>query len=147
MYSTPPGTPSGVSLACLSCHDGVMDDAHNFLHGSFIQNDEIACSQCHRGDPFGGETNEPPYTSSGIREAFIIGHDLSNDHPISMPYPYPANPELKSVADVTSSGLRLFYSDNRVECASCHDPHDPTYRPFLRKSNQNSDLCLTCHIK
>lgn len=33
-----------------------------------------------------------------------------------------------------------------VECASCHDPH--TVRPlFLRNSTDQSELCLTCHVK
>ncbi len=36
-----------------------------------------------------------------------------------------------------------------VECASCHDPHEDTKRPvsFLRIANNNSDVCLSCHIK
>ncbi|WP_207063266.1 hypothetical protein [Motiliproteus sp. SC1-56] len=52
-----------------------------------------------------------------------------------------------------------------VECGSCHDPHntasnydtgiatsadslaDGTTTDFLRKSNANSDICLTCHNK
>ncbi|MBI2313863.1 MAG: cytochrome c3 family protein [Betaproteobacteria bacterium] len=33
-----------------------------------------------------------------------------------------------------------------VECASCHDPHTTTSL-FLRLSNANSALCLTCHNK
>lgn len=43
---------------------------------------------------------------------------------------------------------------NQLECASCHEPHahgdsaTPTSNfPFLIKSNQNSNLCLTCHNK
>jgi hypothetical protein len=53
--------------------------------------------------------------------------------------------------------IRLYDSGNGpvVECASCHDPHgvpsgaagskfNPT---FLRKTNQNSAVCLTCHAK
>lgn len=32
-----------------------------------------------------------------------------------------------------------------VECASCHDPHTDRSL-FLRISNSNSALCLTCHI-
>jgi putative hemolysin len=53
--------------------------------------------------------------------------------------------------------IRLYDSGNgpSVECASCHDPHGvPSAGPgsrfnptFLRKSNQNSAVCLTCHSK
>jgi predicted CXXCH cytochrome family protein len=35
----------------------------------------------------------------------------------------------------------------RVECASCHDPHNTTNGTFLRRSNAGSGVCLTCHIK
>ena len=35
----------------------------------------------------------------------------------------------------------------RVECASCHDPHNTTNGTFLRRSNAGSGLCLTCHVK
>jgi mono/diheme cytochrome c family protein len=55
------------------------------------------------------------------------------------------------------SDIRLYDSGNGpvVECASCHDPHgvpsagagskfNPT---FLRKTNENSIVCLTCHSK
>jgi len=34
-----------------------------------------------------------------------------------------------------------------VECYTCHDPHDAMHRPFLRISNSDSSLCLTCHNK
>lgn len=34
-----------------------------------------------------------------------------------------------------------------VECASCHDPHNPANGTFLRVSNANSDVCLSCHVK
>lgn len=43
---------------------------------------------------------------------------------------------------------------NQLECASCHEPHmhgdsavATSNFPFLIKSNQNSNLCLTCHNK
>jgi predicted CXXCH cytochrome family protein len=34
-----------------------------------------------------------------------------------------------------------------VECASCHDPHTPNNGTFLRVSNNQSGLCLSCHVK
>ncbi|WP_428645273.1 cytochrome c3 family protein [Roseibium sp.] len=34
-----------------------------------------------------------------------------------------------------------------VECASCHDPHNPVNGTFLRIANDNSDVCLACHVK
>ena len=34
-----------------------------------------------------------------------------------------------------------------VECGSCHDPHSDTNPTFLRVSNNQSGVCLACHIK
>jgi predicted CXXCH cytochrome family protein len=34
-----------------------------------------------------------------------------------------------------------------VECASCHDPHSDANPTFLRRSNAQSALCLSCHVK
>lgn len=34
-----------------------------------------------------------------------------------------------------------------VECASCHDAHNPTNGTFLRSTNTGSALCLACHVK
>ncbi|MBN4058944.1 cytochrome c3 family protein [bacterium AH-315-J04] len=38
--------------------------------------------------------------------------------------------------------------NGRVECTSCHDPHNQSGAPYmLVKSNARSALCLTCHKK
>jgi len=36
-------------------------------------------------------------------------------------------------------------SGKRIECVTCHDPHDNGHRPFLRVDLQ--ELCLVCHSK
>ena len=85
-----------------------------------------------------------------------IGTDLTNDHPISITYTVGnaslyatttaltgwtvnENPTSPTIADV------LF--NDKIECASCHDPHDNTNGEFLRVSNSGSALCLSCHNK
>ena len=35
----------------------------------------------------------------------------------------------------------------KVQCASCHDPHNNVNEPFLTKTNDGSQLCFTCHLK
>jgi predicted CXXCH cytochrome family protein len=38
-----------------------------------------------------------------------------------------------------------------VECGSCHDPHEAaattTEVSFMRIENNNSNVCLSCHVK
>lgn len=48
----------------------------------------------------------------------------------------------KSTGVGTISGTQPF-----VECASCHDPHVDNGTTFLRRSNDNSAVCLACHDK
>ncbi|MCF6282181.1 MAG: cytochrome c3 family protein [Candidatus Polarisedimenticolaceae bacterium] len=185
MYTSPTmdasclATPSGVSLACLSCHDaaagngvGGGDGAVSAGNGSGDQHDLVnpsnsvpdfalsggaggaSCNACH------GESGRLPEDTAGSRlgpsgswpklmEEWQIGNDLGNDHPISILYAdtladdrffnTPPDP-VKGWSDV-----KLY--EGRVECPSCHNPHDPDNRPFLRKTINGSALCLTCHNK
>lgn len=191
--SQTPTAPGLNSLACLACHDGqtAIDSIINmpgsgryqasqatsvdkgFLSAwtnpsgvsTFAHLSLTECMACH--SPGAG------IVGSGATsfEAFLIGTDLSNDHPIGVTFPQ-KNPDYKQ-----PSGVRpavLFYDRNangrpdsdeirlyntagtyEVECASCHDPHGvPSAGPgsafnptFLRVSNSASQVCLTCHSK
>lgn len=103
-----------------------------------------------------------------------LGTDMRNDHPIGVAYPatFFDAPDFKR--PLGNSGGTLFFDGNgdgvidsgdvrlyddtgvpKVECGSCHDPHGvpsagdgSVFRPtFLRVTNTNSVLCLTCHNK
>lgn len=114
-----PGAVTGVSRACLSCHDGTV-----------------------ALDSFGGASGTHFMTGSER-----LGTDLSNDHPVSIDYlrgPAPAgDPDLNDPA--TLADVRLFSS--KVECASCHNAHNNVNSNFLRVNNSGSALCLRCHNK
>lgn len=118
--------PTGISKLCLSCHDGTVAI-----------------------DSFAGATG-----TSFVTGAALVGTDLSDDHPISFTYNNAlatTDGELEAPS-TASSGLGgtidadMLFS-GKLECASCHDVHDDTISPFLRKTNVSSALCLTCHQK
>jgi predicted CXXCH cytochrome family protein len=130
------GKPTGVSLACLSCHDGVTA-FDTLINKPGNGNGTLPVFQ-------GLETGKMP---PGITN---LGQDLKNDHPIS--FVYDATLSLSDgglVSPVDSfmvvKGIPLYQS--KVECASCHNVHDNTNEPFLRSTNVGSALCLKCHIK
>ena len=54
------------------------------------------------------------------------------------------NPTSTSYVD---SGSEVPLFGGKVQCASCHDPHDATYTPFLVVDNTGSALCRKCHTK
>ena len=124
-----PVGPGSVSLLCLCCHDGIIS-TENILPDFSFHGKSPECTNCHSMlDPAAA-----PFT------------DLSDDHPVSIPYSL-VSPGLheRPINDVFPNGVRLF--EGRVECASCHNVHDPDNRPFLRIADSGSALCYTCHIK
>jgi len=113
-------TPGPTSLICLGCHDGTIGMS------------TIGSSHC---------------MLTGVREGFRLppGWDVWRDHPIGIPYPHEPT-EYHPASFVEARGLPL--PEGRVECISCHDPHNEAGLPFLLwTSNRRSSLCLTCHIK
>lgn len=142
-------TPSPISLLCLSCHDGTMAvDMVVFRPGNFdsaadkamhmrinAADNTISCGKCHNGR---------------VAHDISIKHldtDLRNDHPISMRYAgllrVDADFRLPHTPQGFDNGVKLY--EGRVECASCHNVHNPEKDLLLRV---NSDvLCQTCHTK
>jgi predicted CXXCH cytochrome family protein len=118
------GQPAGISKACLSCHDGTV-----------------------AMDSFGANAGTHMMTG-----AAMVGTNLSDDHPISFTYDTAlATSDAGLVSPASTSFVDAAHSvplfAGKMECASCHDVHNNTSAPFLRKSNNGSALCLTCHNK
>lgn len=167
MYSSPtldaamPATPTGVALACLSCHDGTLGI----------------------NAPIGGLGTNTAYY---IDPSFKIGPDLHTTHPISFTYdaalaakdgqlenpatyhigdpktlltvntpPVPATWDGTSLTGKTLNEALL--TDGKMQCTSCHDPHKligsaPSSGIMVKISGQDATgrgslICRTCHIK
>lgn len=115
--------PSGVSLLCLTCHDGVslLDNSGTDLVTTMT-------------------TIDPTAVRNG-------GND---EHPISIAYTTEligADGGLQTIATATP---RLS-ADGTVECSSCHDVHNDlninSGVGLLAANNNGSSICLTCHAK
>lgn len=134
--------PNASSLACLSCHDGVSSqgpsagpssDAHSIINPPNDDPGGPNCTACH----FHSGNTYPikPWQTGPI---------MSDDHPISISYSTSVanNP---TAFNATPLVVKLFGINNNVECATCHDPHDPANGNFLRINNAGSALCNSCH--
>jgi len=164
--SAPSNPPTGVSKACLSCHDGTL-----------------GINQMINRPGSGSGTNPDSATDWKIGGAgssnnmALIGTDLRDDHPVSIVYgdakSYGSGAAigtdshqagfrgatLLGTRPVVQNGnvtLPLYGSSattGKVECGSCHDPHEErsfvagSSVYFLRAMNTGSQLCLTCHLK
>jgi len=133
---------SSVSILCLSCHDGTVNEI-----GSRVINKV--------GNPMTMVDTNGTWTKSGV----VWDGRTPVNHPVGFDYllAQSQNPDkLRPARDVTAllgEGFNVFFWStqtapyyNSMECATCHTVHDPANSPFLRISNANNALCLACHI-
>ncbi len=106
------------------------------------------CIRCHDGTIAKDFTPTPlkgrvvNIQNPGI---FGTGHG-SSDHPVGVKYPM-LDRGFKPASVVTSQG-RIVLPAGKVECISCHDPHNQSELPYmLVTTNARSNLCLSCHRK
>jgi predicted CXXCH cytochrome family protein len=127
-------TPGNTSLLCLSCHDG-----------------SIAVNSYGNGSQLSVSTG-----TTFMTPQYRIGGDkyLGNHHPIGFNYDdvQAVDPEIRN-ADAAMmtpiTFIRDHLANSRMECATCHSVHNKgnTGERLLWRSDQNSELCLTCHDK
>lgn len=146
---TCPARPGGISMVCMSCHDGTGGmEVHGGNQPSTagvspnmtgVSNKREECFKCHANAP------DSIYSKTLKAMGAAEQQDLRNYHPVSRAYP--ASPSFKSPPDATKGWLDVRLFDGKVECPSCHAVHDPTVVPFLSMTNNGSALCLKCHNK
>ena len=120
-----PGQPDGSSVLCLSCHDGTIA-----LGNVLSRTEDILFA--------GGVTRMPAGRSN-------LTTDLSDDHPVSFVYNAALAASDGQLRDPASVMHPVVIEGGKVQCRSCHDPHNNIYPDFLVASNQFSGLCISCH--
>lgn len=130
-YDAPVLAAGQSSRICLSCHDGTiaLGTVKNINGGTSITMG-------------GGVTTMPVGTAN-------FGSNLSDDHPVGYAYLTAKDTELITRAWPWPKGVQLDPNTalGRVECRTCHEPHDNQYTKFLRTSNAGGAICKTCHQK
>ena len=119
------------SLLCMSCHDGTV------APGTFYNEPNPT-----------GNTSSAGVITSGAN----MGTDLSNDHPVNFTY---ASSVTNGDTELVAEASIVAYLDTgavggRVQCSSCHDPHDEgpdADVDFMRVTLASSAMCTTCHLK
>lgn len=149
------GQPGGVSLLCLSCHDG-----------SIAVNEYGYAPSLSRGGAGAGHA----VVNIATHPRALIGGagNLSNHHPIGFDYdavaavdfeirtsdaPLPgatANPV--AAGGVKANGPQTIgdlLANGMMECVTCHDVHNTKNggTKFTWVDDLNSNFCFTCHMK
>lgn len=143
--------PDGISLACLSCHDGTIAvdsivnapgsgtawsgsaATNHYTLSQYPDQSTNSCLLCHRTGVV---------TSGASFEAMALTQNLSGQHPISMNYPTAAQDPAFNQSYTNNGKIAWFeetgnsraddnelklYSDGaggyKVQCATCHNPH------------------------
>ncbi len=116
-------TPGLGTTACLRCHDGT------------IASDAVGGMRAGR-DRFANKRGLGLFTAGPQR----------TDHPVGVAYPQ-FDQGFRPLTSVVAQGT-VALPAGRVECNSCHDPHNASGERFmLVTSNARSALCRTCHKK
>ncbi|MBI5700518.1 hypothetical protein HZC34_01570 [Candidatus Saganbacteria bacterium] len=119
-----PGQPDGASKLCLGCHDGTVAVGSTTSMGIISG------------------------LAANIQGSANIGTNLSGSHPVSFVYDNNLavlNGELVNPSNLT--GQVKLDKNYKLQCITCHDPHDNTNGKFLVKQNSAGALCMTCHDK
>jgi predicted CXXCH cytochrome family protein len=150
---------SGVTGACMSCHDGtiavdVLAGLNGLPFGPAVTFTRQSTAKSTYSNAAAGASN---VMSGGLP---FLGTDLRNDHPVAIVYETARAAAASSYVTQAISGTKITVgvsaplplygtstANATVECASCHNPHNNSLGNFLRKANTGSAMCLTCHIK
>lgn len=106
------------------------------------------CLRCHDGTlatPTIVSPKRDRFTNKLHSGIFRPAHDTS-DHPVGVLYPT-SDRKFRPATTVLAKGT-VKLPNGRVECTSCHDPHNAAgEKKMLVASNSRSAICLTCHDK
>lgn len=136
--------PDGASKLCLSCHDGTIALGNVLSRAKGIEMRNV------------GARGEIPASRRSH-----LGTDLSGAHPVSLPYDdnaYRARNLDKDkalgietgLADKSAVAKDLLDPEGKVQCTSCHDPHEDKYAaagqvPHFWRRPTVSEVCENCH--
>jgi predicted CXXCH cytochrome family protein len=119
------GQPNGSSRLCLSCHDGTSALGMVRTRSTVIPMQGVSA----QGRLPAGASN--------------LSTTLADDHPVSFVPPL-TDPEIELPPPGHVVALD---AQGRVQCRSCHDPHDNSHGDFLVGDPGQGALCVTCHDK
>jgi len=153
----------GPTRLCLSCHDGsVAPDSHltnNTKAGSksMVAGDSAYIKDLGKTHPVGFSYNDAvANTGRGTAELMPVGTGFITAATADLAaFNTNARGTLATSATKTIASV-LFGTTGVMTCASCHEVHNTTnaspdtagaYNYFLHAKEENSAICLSCHVK
>nr|MBF0221228.1 hypothetical protein [Desulfobulbaceae bacterium] len=149
----------GVTLLCLSCHDGsTAMGAYSEFNPDFTVNTAGTGKSPSQAGVYGASGQGD--TLAGLATGFGSGGivDLSNHHPVGMSWDQvrQGDPEIAEKTN-TFGGVvggisieSVLTGGDTMECNACHDVHNTqsaANESFIWITNAGSVFCLSCHVK
>ncbi|MBI5608919.1 MAG: hypothetical protein HY902_08550 [Deltaproteobacteria bacterium] len=126
----PRGQPDGSSKLCLSCHDGLVAPLIRRL-------------------PAVNNGTKPLQLQPSLDRT---AGDLATSHPVSTSYmastarlQWQLLPAALVLRQATPGAAAPIDPQGRIQCTSCHDPHNNRNGNFLRLPQEGDRLCRSCH--
>lgn len=143
-YSCFLGTSSNCTRVCTVCHPPAGQEDNTMPLTGQEWNPGMATVQDTYPALYPKEKSEwssvaPPHRA--CKSCHLDHSAIIRNHPVAVEY---SEQFLHSRLQELPEGLPLF--DKLVLCATCHNPHSNT-RTLLRKEDQQSALCFSCHKK
>jgi DmsE family decaheme c-type cytochrome len=113
--------PEESTRLCLTCHD---KDERAHFEGGVHDRRGVACISCHSVHSFKS-------SHSQLKEA-TESETCFQCH--------------KQIRAKTMRQSHHPVREGKLDCGSCHDPHDGT-KPKMIRANWTNELCLTCHTE
>lgn len=129
---------SYMSLLCLSCHDGSITQA-SFYQVTSAMGGAGSVTPPNIGGTAGLQNDHPVDFTYSVSLATADGGLKAPTEGASVRIPYVGSPALPLFKDQPTD------VSGRLECATCHNPHNASNGKFLRMANSGSSLCLNCH--
>lgn len=138
-----------VSLLCLSCHDGTV--AVNAYGNAPQDPRSISRGGSRMGLQYriGGDGNLTNHHPIGFSYAAAAGIDLEILPLAQALYEHDIDTAIGATPSVSVTKVSDVLPGGKMECNSCHAVHNKgnTGEKLLYVSDQNSNLCFTCHDK
>lgn len=146
-YNSDNFSENAIKDACSKCHTLNLD-SFSSTDTSF-KDSSITCMGCHDGV---NAKNMPTiYPKKGKLYGSFGNMSLNSGHPVMVSYVEGVaglRPKYTSINNWSNaSSINDLLRGGKLECGSCHNPHEKKWPKYLKHNNKNSGLCFSCHDK
>ncbi len=146
------GSATDESELCVYCHQTTIYTDQNLTVPQYNQDatvdplfidTTVSCLGCHDGVI---ASNQHPYSANLDYNKI----NADSGHPVFQTYNeqvYNLRPLNTTIYNWDNANkINDLLTDGKMQCISCHNPHNNQWENFLRHTNEQAQICNTCHV-